>query len=255
MLRSGIVATLAVLILGTSSNAGENPQIAALRQQIKALGGQRDNAIKQIHAHYDSIIRQDKLSEKDLEKARAALGGQEKQMLEAAKVHEERTLKQIHGHYDSIIRMDKRTDKELEQERAIVREQEKILLSGATNDSQRAQIRGWYDSLRHYLTRDVKLDEKQIRELRGAEHAHIEHTKAAYNEHRRKIKEHFEHMRRYLAGDIRMDARQIAEMRNAEKVHSAQIRASYDQTIKQLEAEIRNIEHQAKDKPKSPPKK
>jgi hypothetical protein len=140
MVRTKALSSLAaVLVLATSLLAREGDQIKELRQQIKMLTNERDAALKSMHKQYESLIRQDKRSEKEM----AAM-------------------------------------------REWLKKQEKASMSGATTEQERQAIKQRFDFLRRALTQDIKLDARQIAELRASEKGHVQSMRAAYDA---KIKE------------------------------------------------------------------
>jgi len=101
MTRLSFVASLSALaVFAAGVSAGENSQIAGLRNQIKELKAQESSIIKNIDAHYDSIIRRDKMSEKELEVLRHQIHEQEEALLAHATNEAERIA--IHKRYDEI---------------------------------------------------------------------------------------------------------------------------------------------------------
>src|SRR5579871_1982215 len=100
MTRLSFVASLSALVLFVAGASAENPQIKGLQNQIKELKAQKGAIKKAIEAHYDSLIRRDKLSEKELEVLRHQIHEQEESLLAHAKTEEERVA--IHARYDEI---------------------------------------------------------------------------------------------------------------------------------------------------------
>ncbi len=80
MLRTSIAAGLAVLVITNSVPAADSPQVQALKQEVKTLRAQRDAAVKAVHAQYDAVINQTKMSEAQLSAARGTLAKQEQQL-------------------------------------------------------------------------------------------------------------------------------------------------------------------------------
>jgi hypothetical protein len=80
MLRKNMAVALAALAITGSLSASDSPQVQALKQQVKVLREQRDAAAKAIHAQYDAVINQAKLSEAQLHAARKELATQESQL-------------------------------------------------------------------------------------------------------------------------------------------------------------------------------
>jgi hypothetical protein len=101
MTRLSFLASLSALALFAAGlSAAENPQIGALRNQIKALKAQEGPMVKAIEAHYDSLIHRDKMSEKELEELRHKIHEQEEAMLAHATNEAER--KAIHERFDGM---------------------------------------------------------------------------------------------------------------------------------------------------------
>jgi hypothetical protein len=101
MTRLSFVAAIGTLVvLTTGLSAAENSKVAALRAEIKSLRAQEKNMIKAIEAHYDSIIRRDRLSEKELEELRHQIHKQEDAMLAVATTEEQKAA--IHARFDEI---------------------------------------------------------------------------------------------------------------------------------------------------------
>jgi hypothetical protein len=90
------------------------------------------------------------------------------------------TIKAIRARYEAIIRRDRLTEKELRHERAEVTRHEEQALALATSAADQQQIRKVYDALRHYLSKKVRLEEREIRWLRDHERAHVQHVKNLY---------------------------------------------------------------------------
>jgi hypothetical protein len=124
----GILASF-VLVTVTLAN---NPQVDALRQQVKQLKAEQKEVVKHIHQHYESLIRQDKLDERQRGELRRELDKQEKHYLSLATTHEQR--EEIRHHYDHMrkvlsgkIRMDAGAIRQLrEQEKVHVRHMQEV---------------------------------------------------------------------------------------------------------------------------------
>src|SRR5262245_66514729 len=101
--------------------------------------------------------------------------------IQALRAQEKLTVKAIRAQYDAMIKRDKVAEHILEQERRALAVQEKELLAVATSPEQKEAISAQYETLRAALKADIKLDAKQIEQLRHAEHAHVKHVEAAYN--------------------------------------------------------------------------
>ncbi len=135
MVRTKVATGFAALVvLAPGLLLAGNNQIQELRQQIKTLTAERDRSIKHIHKLYESLIRQEKRSEKELADLRRTLTEQENQALNTA-----------------------------------------------TTEQERKAIHEKYDSLRRALTQDIRMDEKQISQLRASEKSHVQFVRAAYD--------------------------------------------------------------------------
>jgi hypothetical protein len=80
MVRAGVTVGLAVLIAAGNLYAAESAEVQALKQQITQLRKERDANTKALHAQYDAIINQTKMSEAQLHEARKNLATQESQL-------------------------------------------------------------------------------------------------------------------------------------------------------------------------------
>jgi hypothetical protein len=116
----GACAALAVLAGGLT--AAENPAIATLKKEVAALKAQEKATVQAIHAHYDAIIKRDKVTEEVLIKERHAVHLQEEQLLAMATTEEEKRL--IRARYDEVrailstdIKMDAKTIERLREMR------------------------------------------------------------------------------------------------------------------------------------------
>lgn len=90
----------AAAILAAHLTAAENPQVAEIHNQIKALKAEEKATIKAIHAWYDSFIKRDKYTGAVLREERNALARQEDQLLGVSAAAESK--KEIHAHYDAL---------------------------------------------------------------------------------------------------------------------------------------------------------
>ena len=103
MSRTCIALSVAFSLAATFGlNASENPKIKALKHEVEELKHQEKAYIKAIEAHYNNIIRRDKLSEKELEQERHAIHEREKEMLAHATDKEQREA--IRARFDEMIR-------------------------------------------------------------------------------------------------------------------------------------------------------
>jgi hypothetical protein len=66
-----------------------NPQITALRMQIKALQAEEKAVLKAIKGQYESILQQNKLSKTQQEEIKAALRNEEKDLLALATTNDQ----------------------------------------------------------------------------------------------------------------------------------------------------------------------
>jgi hypothetical protein len=92
-------------------SAAENPQVAAIHDQIKTLRAEEKVTLKTVHAWYEGIIKQDKLTAAVLLQQRKDLKKQEDGLLALATT--ESAKEAIHKHYDSIravLREDSKLD-------------------------------------------------------------------------------------------------------------------------------------------------
>jgi hypothetical protein len=254
MVRTGMVLSLALLALGaTLACAAENSQITELRQEIKVLQAQREQALKGIHAYYDAIINRDKRTEKERRQIRNTLEVQERQALNATRTHEERALKRVHEHYEFLIHLDRHNENEMRAIRAAVHRQEAELLSLAANDADRQRIRAWYDYQRRVLTHDIHVDEHVISELHSRERAHADHIRSAYAAARHQIHEQFGHLIAYWTKETRLEGQELHHLRELEREHIHHVRTVFDTKIKELEHAIHLLEHQGKGHPQGHP--
>jgi hypothetical protein len=104
MTRCFLALSFAVFSLGLTAglHAAENPKIKALKHEVEELKHQEKASIKAIEAHYDNIIRRDKLSEVELERERRAIHEREKELLAHATNEEQREA--IHARFDEMRR-------------------------------------------------------------------------------------------------------------------------------------------------------
>jgi hypothetical protein len=101
---------VAVAVLAASLTAAENPQVAAIHNQIKALKAEEKVTLKTIHAWYESFIKRDKFTGAVLLQERKVLAKQEQELLAVAATPEAKN--EIRAHYDAL--------------RALLREDSKI---------------------------------------------------------------------------------------------------------------------------------
>ncbi|HEV2949930.1 MAG TPA: hypothetical protein VGX70_21310 [Gemmataceae bacterium] len=84
-----LVPTSLVLADMSHQKRNQNPQITALRMQIKALQAEEKAVLKAIKGQYESILQQDKLSKTQREEIKAALRNEEKDLLALATTNDQ----------------------------------------------------------------------------------------------------------------------------------------------------------------------
>jgi hypothetical protein len=96
-----LVGSLVVLAaLTTQLTAAENPDVKALRNDITALRAQEKVVLTALRAQYETYVKIDKLSEKELAAEREVLARQEKELLAVAVTNEDRDA--IKAQYRSL---------------------------------------------------------------------------------------------------------------------------------------------------------
>lgn len=101
----------AAAILAAHLTAAENPQVAEIHNEIKALKAEERATIKTIHAWYDSFIKRDKFTAAVLGEERRVLKRQEDELLGVSASPESK--REIRGHYEAvreIVREDGKID-------------------------------------------------------------------------------------------------------------------------------------------------
>jgi len=93
---------------------------------------------------------------------------------------ERATIDAIKARYRAIKRRDRLTEAELRVERAEIRRQEDIALALTSSPAEREQIRKVHDGLRRYLTKGIRLEEREIRLLNDQEHALLDQVRGLY---------------------------------------------------------------------------
>ncbi len=83
------IAVLALFVQGAA--LAKNPELDALRQQVKVLRAEKTAVLKALKAQYQAIIAPEKLNEKQLTAQRKALDQQERQTLALTNSAQERT--------------------------------------------------------------------------------------------------------------------------------------------------------------------
>jgi len=109
--------------------------------------------------------------------------------ISALRKEEGATINAIKARYRAILRRDRLTETELRIERAEVRKQEEVALALASSATERDQIRTVYDGLRRYLTRAVRLEEREIRLLTDQEHNLIRQIRGLYTARIRQLEQ------------------------------------------------------------------
>ena len=80
----------ALVVLATGLTAAENPEVKALRNDIQALRAQEKAVLTRLRAQYETYVKLDKLSEKELAAERDVLVKQEKELLAVATTNVDR---------------------------------------------------------------------------------------------------------------------------------------------------------------------
>jgi hypothetical protein len=100
MMRAFFLSAGVVVVACGAALASGNPAADALRQQVKALRAEEKSAVKAVEAQFDSVIRGDRLTEKQLIAQREAVHNQEKQALALATSVAQRD--QIRAQFDPL---------------------------------------------------------------------------------------------------------------------------------------------------------
>jgi hypothetical protein len=103
-----------------------------------------------------------------------------RQALKMLRTQKASTIKGIRAQFESLIRQEKRTEAELKKVREQIAKEEKELIGAATTEGDRTAIKERYDLVRRTLSGEVKLDAKQIAELRSAEKSNVSQVSALY---------------------------------------------------------------------------
>jgi hypothetical protein len=82
--RRTVSSLVVFLVLSGGLRAADSPEIKALHKEIDALRAQEKATIKTLRAQYETFLKIDKLSEKELIAQRDALHQQEKELLSVA---------------------------------------------------------------------------------------------------------------------------------------------------------------------------
>ena len=88
--RRMVSSIVAFFVLSAGLRAADTPEIKALHKEIDALRAQEKVTIKAIRAQYETFLKIDKLSEKELIAQRDALHQQEKELLSVATTTEDK---------------------------------------------------------------------------------------------------------------------------------------------------------------------
>ncbi|HEY1861968.1 MAG TPA: hypothetical protein VGG61_16520, partial [Gemmataceae bacterium] len=91
---------IVLVVLCTGLTAAENPEIKVLRNEITALRAQEKAVLNLLRAQYETYVKIDKLSEKELAAERETLAKQEKELLAVATTSEDRDA--IKAQYKSL---------------------------------------------------------------------------------------------------------------------------------------------------------
>jgi hypothetical protein len=96
-----LASSLAVLVvLSAGLAAAENPEIKMLRGDIQVLRAQEKSVLTLLRAQYETYVKIDRLSEKELAAERDVLSKQEKELLAVATTNEDRDA--IKAQYKSL---------------------------------------------------------------------------------------------------------------------------------------------------------
>jgi hypothetical protein len=112
-----IASLVALGVVCTALQAGENAQVKAIHEEIKLLRAEEKVTLKTIHAWYESFIKRDKLTAEVVLEERKILAKQEEALLSVATTAADR--KAIRAHYDTlraILRADNKIDAEVIRE-------------------------------------------------------------------------------------------------------------------------------------------
>jgi hypothetical protein len=95
------VAPLVLLgVFCSAALAADNPQVAAIHEQIKVVNAEKKVTLKNMHAWYDAVVKRDKFTGAVILEDRKVLKAQEDTLL--ALTADEATRKAIHEHYDGV---------------------------------------------------------------------------------------------------------------------------------------------------------
>jgi hypothetical protein len=81
---------VALVVLSADLSAAENPEIKVLRNDIQVLRAQEKSVLNLLRAQYETYVKIDKLSDKELAAERDVLAKQEKELLAVATTNEDR---------------------------------------------------------------------------------------------------------------------------------------------------------------------
>jgi ribosomal protein L14 len=94
------VCALAVVLVLAAVAPAENPQVAALNNELKVLRAQRDATVKAVKAQYETLIKRGKVTEAVLVAERKALARQEETLLALAQTEADRDAVRLR--YDTL---------------------------------------------------------------------------------------------------------------------------------------------------------
>lgn len=100
MIQSRIFGAAAAVLVFAGISLGNEAEIKALRNEIKALRTQESTILKAIKAQYDGLVKQDRLSEEVLARERKTLAQQENELLAVAATKEDKDA--IRAQYETV---------------------------------------------------------------------------------------------------------------------------------------------------------
>jgi hypothetical protein len=111
LIRTLTLAALGLALVAGQAAAADNPQVTALKNEIKTIKAQKEATIKAIKESYAPVIRRDRFVEEELIILRKALLREEEALLAIATSEADKVA--IHELYDSIraiLRVDTKID-------------------------------------------------------------------------------------------------------------------------------------------------
>jgi hypothetical protein len=124
-------AALSAVAVFVCAAGAQNPQVAAIQNQIKGLQAEKTLTIKAIEAQYDLMIRREKVEEAVLSRERKILGEQEALLLKLADEPGEKAA--IRAQYETL-RSYLATGKRLDAaDRAVLRTMKKNHVTAVSN--------------------------------------------------------------------------------------------------------------------------